>query len=294
MSDKQDAFEYAAFSCYEHYAHLTTEAEMAQERLFTRDPGQIRLLVVDLMFTLLLAKAHERRSMVCDVYRQIGKLSDTVQDQDIWLAIQRRRNALEPLKDDDNYWRLVNQQVLEELLVGRALQYANTRGRDIHDCILTDPSHYTVCHWLMQVLAQASKNGMRVVIGSNQRVASANHLLNHFFTDSHFSAVYTSEMLGVRKPHAMFWENILQREGIPAHEARHIGNSVRSDMGSVNAGVRAILLDPTHEHRYHSTDPKNSDSPADYRRLAQLLKAGSVRAATNATELRQLLGLNSH
>jgi putative hydrolase of the HAD superfamily len=62
----------------------------------------------------------------------------------------------------------------------------------------------------------------------------------------HFHVVVTSDEHGWRKPHASIFDVALARMEIPADQAIFVGDSYDADyLGAVNAGLQALLIDPT-------------------------------------------------
>ena len=66
---------------------------------------------------------------------------------------------------------------------------------------------------------------------------------------SHFSEVFTSVEIGVRKPYSAIFESSIERLSISADEAIYIGDTYRADyQGATSVGMRCILIDPKREH----------------------------------------------
>lgn len=60
----------------------------------------------------------------------------------------------------------------------------------------------------------------------------------------YFDSVFISSSAGFAKPEAGIFQLALERHGIAAHEAVHVGDSPETDIeGARNAGVRPVLLD---------------------------------------------------
>ena len=60
----------------------------------------------------------------------------------------------------------------------------------------------------------------------------------------YFDSVFISSSAGFAKPAAGIFQLALDRHGIAAHEAVHVGDSPETDIeGALNAGVRPVLLD---------------------------------------------------
>jgi putative hydrolase of the HAD superfamily len=62
--------------------------------------------------------------------------------------------------------------------------------------------------------------------------------------ESYLDFVVTSEEAGVDKPHPLIFETALQRAGVEAVEAVHVGDQYRIDViGAIEVGIRPVLLD---------------------------------------------------
>ncbi len=61
--------------------------------------------------------------------------------------------------------------------------------------------------------------------------------------DRFFESVTISSFAGAAKPSPMIFQRALQKHGVTAHEALHIGNSLRDDArAAAAAGLRGVLL----------------------------------------------------
>jgi putative hydrolase of the HAD superfamily len=62
----------------------------------------------------------------------------------------------------------------------------------------------------------------------------------------HFHVVVTSDEHGWRKPHRSIFDVALARMEVPAGQAILVGDSYDADyQGALNAGLQAVLVDPT-------------------------------------------------
>lgn len=62
--------------------------------------------------------------------------------------------------------------------------------------------------------------------------------------DRFFESVTISSFAGAAKPSPAIFQRALQKHGVTAHEALHIGNSLRDDArAAATAGLRGVLLD---------------------------------------------------
>jgi putative hydrolase of the HAD superfamily len=73
----------------------------------------------------------------------------------------------------------------------------------------------------------------------------------------YFSVVVTSFEAGCEKPDPAVFQTILDRCGVEAEDAVHIGDNVEEDYnGALNAGMSAVLFDPDHKHLPFSPQPR--------------------------------------
>lgn len=259
----------------------------------------VDLLMVDLMFTVLILRSKKsRKTAICAIYRQIGRLPDDVTDDVIWRKINEVRHRYAAIKDDERFWYFVNMIALEELIVdGRVRQHANSFAKEIHREILTNEELYAFQPSMIDMLAWVRKRGVRVVIVSNQKEEYASAHLDHFGIRHAFDAAYYSGDLGVKKPHPEIWQMVLGRESellgreIDPARAVHLGNSANSDAGAARLGIPVMLYDRYGELRQLAEgDLSGLDIPEqDPVELYRLLASGIVSVHRDIASLRNVL-----
>lgn len=92
------------------------------------------------------------------------------------------------------------------------------------------------------VLARLGRAGLRRVVASNWD-AMLPDALSHAGLLTELDGVVTSAGVGAAKPDPALFAAALREARVDAHEAVHVGDSIREDLeGARSAGVRGILL----------------------------------------------------
>lgn len=207
------------------------------------DGRRVDLIIVDAMFTLFVPKKTDRLNLIGRIYREHARVSSQkFPNRAIREKLQELRKVSETLKtitDDEVYWRFINTEML--LWMG-SRQHSLARGQNTRSEIIGTPGHYKVPRPLRRFVRRMRENGVRVVVGSNHRRVELNKMMRYFNLHNSFDAVYSSQDLGDIKPHQEFWKKILEQEGISVENVIHIGNSVRSDTGAGQLGIRVFLI----------------------------------------------------
>lgn len=93
-----------------------------------------------------------------------------------------------------------------------------------------------------EVLDELSRNYSLAVISNTMSLASK-VFLERFGLAGYFRTQVYSGEIGYRKPHPKIFEIALQRLGVTAAEAVHVGNDPREDvLGPKKVGMKAILV----------------------------------------------------
>lgn len=252
----------------------------------------IRLWMVDAMFTLLASRQTNRRQMVVRIYRDDGRIKESIRDRTIMRSIGRHRARFSKDLLDDDYWLHVNLAVLNELTSDRAIGLRAEAAQRIHKRLISDERLFRVDQTLLAVIRRLRSSGVRVVIASNQQEATLAKLLEFFSLTGELDAVYTSERLQARKPTLGFWQQILAEEGVGAGEARHIGNSPRSDTGAAALGIRTAIID-AHEElercRLHPDRLIAGLNADETQIIRENLASGLIVPVASATHLRRCM-----
>lgn len=111
---------------------------------------------------------------------------------------------------------------------------------------------WTVYDDVVPALTQLKQRGWRLGVISNFD-SRLEDLLRTCELESFFDSVHLSTRMGAAKPDPAIFQAALTRHGIEAHQAWHIGDSLREDAeGAAAAGLRAVLLD---RHGKHCVNP---------------------------------------
>jgi putative hydrolase of the HAD superfamily len=95
-----------------------------------------------------------------------------------------------------------------------------------------------------EALASLRDQGLRLLVVSNSD-GSVERGLDEVGLRSYFSAVIDSAIVGFEKPDPRIFLHALERAGVPARRALHVGDLYHADVtGARAAGVNAVLLDP--------------------------------------------------
>jgi putative hydrolase of the HAD superfamily len=111
--------------------------------------------------------------------------------------------------------------------------------------------------------------------------ATALAILAESGLDGHFDAIAISEEIGFRKPRSEIFEVTLERLGVGADEALHVGDNLHADVqGAAAAGIASVWITrrvPEAERRLQEFDGPAPDFViADLAELIQLLDASGV------------------
>ena len=266
---------------------------MAQEAI--PSGHRCRLVMVDAMFTLLVNCNSTRNSLTTRIYCEHAQI--LAPSRRILGAIDIARQRFSSDLLDDDFWLHVNLYVIRRLQPDWKLGKQAEAAGKIHECFLSDQGLFTVDTRLLKAVHDLKQRGARLVIASNQRQATLHRLLEHFGVLAHFDAIYTSEELGVRKPNAAFWEQILKAENVGPEAALHIGNSPRSDAGAARLGIRTLIRDPKNELERFANNRRRRIAgltPEVSRDLRECLKAGHLKGFSTTAGLISWLRANSH
>ncbi|MFQ6053963.1 MAG: HAD family hydrolase [Candidatus Bathyarchaeia archaeon] len=113
--------------------------------------------------------------------------------------------------------------------------------RMIHDLFR---AHFktTLLPGVEEVLGELSER-YRLALLSNTMSDTPRIVLQRTGLIDHFDLVVCSSDLGIRKPNPRIFHYVLERLGVEAGEAVHVGDSVEADMeGASRAGIRGIWI----------------------------------------------------
>ena len=210
-----------------------------------RSKSRVRLVCFDAMFTTLRPARGTRKSMIAEIYRQIGGIDPSVSDERLGELILEQREKQRSFVNDESYWYTVNRGVFLALAGERSgRKSAKVCALQVHARITSDPGLYEPDAEVVALIRALRRDGIRVVLASNQERASLAGLLDHHSLHQYFEAEYTSEELGTRKPFPEFWNRIMAIERCRPRGVVHVGNSLNSDIGAAQLGIRTLIWDP--------------------------------------------------
>jgi len=112
-----------------------------------------------------------------------------------------------------------------------------------------EPRHWSVYPDVSPVLTELERRGVTLAIVSNWD-SSLPGLLARLDLAPRFAAIVVSAISGVSKPSPRIFEEALERTGVSAREALHVGDHPAEDYeGARAAGLSALLIDRVgHRH----------------------------------------------
>jgi HAD superfamily hydrolase (TIGR01509 family) len=206
----------------------------------------IRLVTLDLYNTLCYStpSRHERLAIVC---RELGLecepdhfVRPNVLAEDLY-TVENGRSPLHLRSPDEQgaFYRLMWAAMLREAglrhdddLAGRvALAMSARRGE------------WVVFEDVAPTLDALRRRGLTIGVVSNTPV-DATALCDRLGVCGQVDFIVSSSLVGCEKPCPAIFEAALDRAGVPAAEAVHVGDQPRSDaLGAVGVGMHALLLD---------------------------------------------------
>jgi putative hydrolase of the HAD superfamily len=125
-----------------------------------------------------------------------------------------------------------------------------------------------------EALASLRDLGLRLLVVSNSD-GSVERGLAELGLRPYFSAVVDSALIGFEKPDPRIFEHALERAGVAARRALHVGDLYHADVaGARAAGVNALLLDP-----FGDWGDVDCERVEDLAELVRRLRAARVRRA---------------
>lgn len=119
-----------------------------------------------------------------------------------------------------------------------------------------------------EALASLRDQGLRLLVVSNSD-GSVERGLVEVGLRGYFSAVVDSSIVGFEKPDPRIFEHALERAGVVAPRALHVGDLYHADVtGARAAGVNALLLDP-----FGDWDGVDCERARDLAELAERMNA---------------------
>lgn len=223
---------------------------------------ELKVVVLDAMNTLFL------RGDIFSPYHKVlrdlkveqvdhGKLVDIYHRERArhkFLVEMARRNGEKP-PGKAEAWTEINSRILWYFAREKVAGKAKHIGRQIHEEYIGDPAGFAVHDHMLEFLG-AVHGKVMIVIASNKEHDTLVKFVSHFGL-SHFvgDMVFTSERLGVEKPHRDFYVRLVGEissavgQRLEPHNLLMVGNNIENDFnGAREAGMHAVLLDWEERH----------------------------------------------
>ena len=105
-------------------------------------------------------------------------------------------------------------------------------------------------------LAALRQMGLKLGVITNLDT-TGDKVIANFGLTGHVDFAVTSREAGVEKPHPPIFVAALQRAGVPAEEAAHVGDQPDTDIkGALAVGMRPVLMDRSGLHRGYTAHPR--------------------------------------
>jgi len=145
----------------------------------------------------------------------------------------------------DDFWLCFNRIMLETMGVEGDLNQLAMRVTDRFSSL---EQEYRCPETVPLTLAELRARGYRLgLITNRQGVERLYALLDVLLLNSFFDVRVVAGELGFRKPEPGIFSAALERAGITAAQALHVGDNYWADVvGAQSSGVKPVLLDPHH------------------------------------------------
>ncbi|MBN1687732.1 MAG: HAD-IA family hydrolase [Candidatus Omnitrophica bacterium] len=186
---------------------------------------------------------------VGEIYARVaapyGTRADAGELQKVFKDAWMKRDGLASLKSHSNekiekdWWRSLVKEVF--LQVGGVERF-DPFFEELYD-VFASPEVWRLYPEVTEVLNELKGRGKRLAIISNwdSRLFELCHGLG---VKSYFEFILASAVVGASKPSPRIFEEALQRMGITASEALHVGDSYEDDvLGAERVGIQVILVD---------------------------------------------------
>ena len=160
-----------------------------------------------------------------------------------------RENELKPLATRTEAERLEFFSRYEQILLENAgLSVTLELAQQIWQVAISVPKDFIAFDDTVDVLKRLNDQGYRLGVISNLR-RDMDQLCSDLQIAPYLDFCITSEEVGVEKPDPAIFVVALERAGVKAAEAVHVGDQPRSDLvGARGAGLHAVLLDRGNWH----------------------------------------------
>jgi putative hydrolase of the HAD superfamily len=154
-----------------------------------------------------------------------------------------QREGFTPTEEIDRlYWRDFNSRLLQKLDVAEHLW---DRTHEECEQAFVDPTNFAIFPEVHEALATLRAEGYRLAILSNWSW-HLDTLCNTLALDEYFEEIVISSRVGYSKPHPGIFAHALERMGIEAKSALHVGDNPIADVGgALDVGITPVLIDRT-------------------------------------------------
>ncbi len=143
---------------------------------------------------------------------------------------------------DRLYWRDFNSRLLQKLEVAEHLW---DRTHEECERAFVDTANFAIFPEVHETLAALRADGYRLAILSNWSW-HLDMLCKVLALDRYFEEIVISSRVGFSKPHPGIFAHALERMGVEAEAALHVGDNPIADVGgALGVGITPVLLDRT-------------------------------------------------
>ncbi len=173
-----------------------------------------------------------------------------------------RENEIKPLATRTEEERLDFFARYEQILLDNAgLSVTTDLARQIWQIAISVPKDFILFEDTIGALERLKAQGYQLGVVSNLR-RDMNELCRNLGIGPYLDFCLTSAEIGVEKPDPAIFVAALERAGVAAPEAVHVGDQPRSDLvGARGAGLHAVLLDRGNWHQEMETCVRISKLP---------------------------------
>ncbi len=173
-----------------------------------------------------------------------------------------RENEIKPLATRTEEERLDFFARYEQILLDNAgLSVTTDLARQIWQIAISVPKDFILFEDTIGALERLKAQGYQLGVVSNLR-RDMNELCRNLGIGPYLDFCLTSAEIGVEKPDPAIFVAALERAGVAAPEAVHVGDQPRSDLvGARGAGLHAVLLDRGNWHQEMETCVRISQLP---------------------------------
>ena len=210
--------------------------------------GRIEVVFLDMGDTLVRLTA----SLNVAFFNAAAKSGRTIDDDHLARSLaevtrevdaRSQHEGFTPSEEIDRlYWRDFNSRLLQKLDVAEHLW---ERTHEECERAFVDPANFAIFPEVHETLAALRADGYRLAILSNWSW-HLDALCKILALDAYFEEIVISSRVGYSKPHPDIFAHALQRMGVEAGAAIHVGDNPIADVGgALGVGITPVLIDRT-------------------------------------------------